>query len=75
MRLSGLVSFNRLLWMVNNPLRMIGPMTNGIQNFVASYERVSELLGEDSDLKEAKSPLNPETLEGYIKFENVGFKY
>lgn len=75
MTIGELVSFNRLLWMINNPLRMIGPMTNGIQNFVASYERASELLNEDSDLKVNKAAIIPEKIEGYIKFEEVCFKY
>lgn len=75
MTIGELVSFNRLLWMVNNPLRMIGPMTNGIQNFVASYERVSELLNEDSDLQLYEKPIKPKKIEGYIKFEDVCFKY
>ena len=70
-----LVAFNRLLWMINNPLRMIGPMTNGIQNFVASYERVAELLNEGSDLKEYYKPLQPKKIEGYITFDRVSFSY
>lgn len=75
MSVGELVAFNRLLWMINNPLRMIGPMTNGIQNFIASYERVSELLNEGSDLKEYYKPLQPDRIEGYINFDHVTFRY
>lgn len=75
MTVGELVAFNRLLWMINNPLRMIGPMTNGIQNFIASYERVSELLNEGSELKEYYKPIHPEKIEGYLTFDRVSFSY
>lgn len=75
MTVGELVAFNRLLWMINNPLRMIGPMTNGVQNFIASYERVSELLNEGSELKAYYKPLHPDKIEGYISFDRVSFRY
>ena len=70
-----LVAFNRLLWMINNPLRMLGAMINGTQNYIASYERVEELLIEESDLKELAHPIREVHLKGYVNFNNVGFQY
>jgi len=75
MSIGELVTFNRLLWMINNPLRMLGWMINGTQNFIASYDRVDELLNQESKIKEIHKPVNKHTLEGYIKFENVSFHY
>lgn len=75
MSIGELVAFNRLLWMINNPLRMIGPMINGVQNFVASYERVAELLNEGSELKAYYKPIQPEKIEGTIAFDRVSFSY
>ncbi len=75
MTIGELVAFNRLLWMINNPLRMIGPMVNGIQNFTASYERVSELLEEESVLGLHERPVKPKRIKGYITFDHVTFRY
>lgn len=70
-----LVAFNRLLWMINNPMRMIGPLVNGSQNFMASYERIEELMNEESVLKQPKETYPGETISGVIEFEDVHFKY
>ncbi len=70
-----LVAFNRLLWMINNPMRMIGPLVNGSQNFMASYERIEELMNEESVLKQPKETYPEETISGVIEFEDVHFKY
>ena len=68
MTLGELIIFNRLLWMINNPLRMLGWMINGAQNFVASYDRIEELLNEESVIKAAEEPLEKKHLQGYIRF-------
>ena len=75
MTIGELVAFNRLLWMINNPLRMLGWLINGTQNFLASYERVKELLNEKSRITEKKEPVNKREIKGYIRFENVSFYY
>jgi len=75
MTIGELVAFNRLLWMINNPLRMLGWMINGTQNFVASYDRVNELLEEESDITKPNVPLPRTHLKGYVRFEQVSFHY
>ncbi|MDA3845195.1 MAG: ABC transporter ATP-binding protein [Vallitaleaceae bacterium] len=75
MTIGELVAFNRLLWMINNPLRMLGWMINGTQNFVASFDRVKELLDEKSDLIEHKESIAHTHLKGYVRFEKVSFHY
>lgn len=75
MTIGELVAFNRLLWMINNPLRMVGWMINGTQNFVASYERIKVLLDEESVIKTPEAHLERQHLEGYVKFDKVSFHY
>ncbi len=75
MTIGELVAFNRLLWMINNPLRMVGWLINGTQNFVASYEKVKELFDAESKIVEPKHPIDKNILDGYVRFENVNFHY
>lgn len=75
MTIGELVTFYRLLWMINFPLRMLGWLINGTQNFIASYERVEVLLNEESKIKEITEPVTKLKLEGYVRFENVSFDY
>ncbi|WZL80265.1 ABC transporter ATP-binding protein [Vallitaleaceae bacterium 9-2] len=75
MSIGELVAFNRLLWMINNPLRMLGWLINGSQNFLASYERVRELLNEESRIMQKEVPVNKKEIKGYIEFKNVSFHY
>lgn len=75
MTIGELVAFNRLLWMINNPLRMLGWLINGTQNFIASYDRVSELLGENSNIPVLEEPVTPTHFMGNIAFKNVSFHY
>lgn len=75
MSIGELVAFNRLLWMVNNPLRMVGWLINSTENFVASFERVEELLNEKSAIRPAYNPVSHKKIEGYVSFVNVSFDY
>lgn len=75
MTIGELVAFNRLLWMVNNPLRMLGWMINGFQNFAASYEKIDEFMKERSGLRKVKQPIKEPQIQGHIAFKNVNFKY
>ncbi len=75
MTIGELVAFNRLLWMVNNPLRMLGWLINGTENFIASYERVKELLDEKSSIVSPVVSDSTDTINGHISFNNVSFHY
>lgn len=75
MTIGELIIFNRLLWMINNPLRMLGWIINGSQNFVASFERIKELLDEESVIEKPETPIEKKHLHGFIRFENVSFHY
>lgn len=75
MTIGELVAFTRLLWMINNPLRMVGWLINGTENFVASFERVKELLDEESIIHESEAPIQCEKLKGIVEFRGVHFQY
>lgn len=72
-----IVTFNGLLWAINNPLRMFPWLMNEMQRAVASTERIVEFL-------ETEPKINPELTEkktapsrfiGEVEFRNVSFKY
>ncbi|MBN2222217.1 MAG: ABC transporter ATP-binding protein, partial [Vallitaleaceae bacterium] len=75
MTIGELVAFDRLLWMINNPLRMLGWMINGTQNFVASYEKVKEMMDEESTIHEKNKAVRRERIKGNIRFDKVSFHY
>lgn len=79
MTLGGLVTFNGLLFVISNPMRMIGGLVNEIQRFSASAEKIMELLlerprvtsGAECDEKE----LSDSNEEPVISFDDVSFIY
>jgi len=70
-----LVAFNRLLWMINNPLRMLGKIINDFQNFSASFEKMDEFMKETCDLKPTENILASPTIQGHVTFKNVSFQF
>lgn len=70
-----LVAFNRLLWMINNPLRMLGKIINDFQNFVASYEKIEEFMNETSELKPTDNILENPRIKGHVAFKDVSFRF
>lgn len=75
MTIGELVAFNRFLWMINNPLHMLGWLLNDVQRFTTSYQKVQELLSEESIIQVKEEPITMERLQGTVRFENVSFQY
>lgn len=73
--IGSLVAFNRLLWMINNPLRMIGKIINDFQNFSASYEKIDIFMKETCDLKPTENILTSPKINGHVAFKNVSFQF
>jgi ATP-binding cassette, subfamily B, multidrug efflux pump len=76
MTLGGLVTFNGLLFVISNPMRMVGGLINEIQRFSASAEKIIELLLERPRVKSDSSQqtlANPNA--DAVCFRNVSFKY
>lgn len=66
--------FNSLLWALNGPMRLSGYLINDTQRFIASSEKIMELLNTESAIKDPKENnegKNIEKIKGNIRFENV----
>ena len=70
-----LVMFNGLIWALNNPMRMAGWLINDVQRFIASAEKVRELLEVEPKIKNENKASNGERIDGFIEFSNVSFNY
>ena len=66
-----LIIFNSLLWALNNPMRMCGYLINDTQRFIASSEKIIELLKTESSIKNNEKTINLRKFKGNIRFENV----
>ena len=71
MTLGDLVIFNSLLWAINTPMRMCGYLINDSQRFIASSEKIIELLNTEESIKNNENTKKIDKLKGNIRFENV----
>lgn len=71
------VTFNGLIWALNNPMRMAGMLVNDTQRFRASCERLYTLQQVRSALPNpvVVSPIDATTLNGTVEFRDVSFSY
>jgi ATP-binding cassette, subfamily B, multidrug efflux pump len=71
-----LVIFNSLIWALNNPMRMAGWLMNDLQRFIASAEKVEELLLTKSQMMNGieKREIQDMTA-GTVVFDRVYFSY
>lgn len=70
-----LVTFNSLIWALNNPMRMAGWLLNDVQRFVASAEKVEELLNTEPEIKNETKRYNVKQFKGIVEFDQVSFSY
>ncbi|MGG5252703.1 ABC transporter ATP-binding protein [Neobacillus sp. SM06] len=73
--LGQLVTFNSLLWALNNPMRMAGWLINDVQRFIASAEKVEDLLNAQSKITNREMPSNVKNFRGIVEFDHVFFSY
>lgn len=76
MTMGQLVTFNALIWALNNPLRMMGWHLNDIQRFIASANKIAELQHQTAHIvspNQADATYKPQVES--IRFEHVSFKY
>jgi ATP-binding cassette subfamily B protein len=59
----------------NQPLMQLANISNVLQQTAAAAERVFEFLEEPEEVKEAENPVQLESLQGRVTFENVSFGY
>ena len=74
MNIQDLVMINGYLWMVNNPLRMIGWLLNDVMRFVASYDKLRQVIYAQPAIENLEGPVNFE-IKGAVEFRNVSFRY
>ena len=73
--MGNLVTFNALIFTINNPMRMAGWLINDIQKFSASGEKIMELMYTLPKIKNAKKQVEEDRIDGNIEFKNVCFNY
>ena len=71
-----LVAFFLYLEMFYQPIRALGMSWENIQESMAGFDRVEELLSEEPDVSNPQNPEPlPENIQGHLVFENVSFSY
>lgn len=74
MKLSQLVAFNSLAWVLNNPMKNLGNIINETQRYAASADKIIEFLATPTRIKSPeKNVFSPKT--GRVEFKNVSFDY
>ncbi len=57
------------------PIRQLANISNVLQQTAAAAERVFEFLEEEEEVTETESPVELETVDGQVEFQNVCFGY
>lgn len=75
MSIGDIQAFIQYVKQFTEPLIQVANMLSTIQSTVASAERVFEILDEEEEKKEAKSPKKLDLVRGEVKCENICFSY
>jgi len=70
-----LMAFYSYLGMLFYPVIKMVIINNYYQEAVASMERINEVLKQEPEIKDVKSPINLAKIRGNIRFEDVSFSY
>jgi len=70
-----LVTFNSLIWALNNPMRMAGWLINDVQRFIASAEKVEDLLNTEPEITNEAKRAAIRHINGGVEFNHVSFSY
>ncbi|MCM3727187.1 ABC transporter ATP-binding protein/permease [Neobacillus cucumis] len=70
-----LVTFNSLIWALNNPMRMAGWLINDVQRFIASAEKVEDLLNTEPEITNEAKRAAVRHISGGVEFNHVSFSY
>jgi len=74
--IADLVAFFLYLEMFYQPIRALGMSWEQVQEAMAGFDRVEELLDETSEVKEATNPIPlPDHIQGHLTLESVSFSY
>ncbi len=75
MEIEDLVAFLLYLQLFYQPITSLGQIYEGLQQALASSERVIDLLNEESEIKEIDNPVILSKIKGEIEFRNISFHY
>lgn len=75
MSIGELVTYNSLIFTVNNPLRMAGWLINDCQRYSASAEKVKEILYAQPQIKDNDTALEKHDINGDIEFNHASFSF
>jgi len=70
-----LAQFLLYLVMLSLPVRILGWLTILFSRAMASGQRIFEILDQVSPVREKPETKNPETVQGFVRFEDVSFNY
>jgi ATP-binding cassette subfamily B protein len=70
-----LVMFNSLIWALNNPMRMAGWLINDVQRFIASAEKIEDLLNVEAKILNPVDSKKITNSIGVVEFNEVSFGY
>ena len=71
-----LVAFFLYLEMFYQPIRALGMSWEHVQEAMAGFDRVEELLQESADVKDLSNPVVlPTPIQGHLSIDNVSFSY
>lgn len=73
--LEDLVAFLLYLSSFYGPITALGRINEGLQQALASAERVLEILNEEPEIKDAADAVKVDRVKGQIEFKNVCFQY
>ena len=74
--IADLVAFFLYLEMFYQPIRALGMSWENVQEALAGFDRVAELLSEEPDVADPEKPVPlPETIQGQLTLEDVSFQY
>lgn len=70
-----LQAFIRYIWQINQPLSQVTQLSGAIQSAFAAFDRVSEFLSEEEEIKDIENPIKLSEPKGNVSFKNVKFGY
>lgn len=66
-----LVAVTGYLWMLNNPLRMVGWLVNDLLRFLTSLEKIHATYMAEPDIKTPDEPVAMKQFKGKVEFKHV----
>jgi len=73
MTMGEFVAYGNFMWMLSMPMRMSGWLLNDTQRYIASSQKIQDMLKATSAIQVEEPVQKP--IQGHIQFKNVNFAY